>query len=120
MTLEHLVLAQLAEAGDISAMVELAKLYANSDGVTEDEQQAYRWYLRAAEAGNAEAQYSVGINLFTGRGAEANTSESVRWLKEASRNGFVRAASDLDIVQAQFATTPEGLRVLAESGDVSA
>jgi TPR repeat protein len=44
-----------AEAGDASAMTNLARMYETGSGVSQDKTQALFWYRAAAEAGDASA-----------------------------------------------------------------
>ncbi|MBE40311.1 MAG: hypothetical protein CL480_03085, partial [Acidobacteria bacterium] len=44
-----------AGQGDLTAQVALGDLYAEGDGVPQDETEALRWYRRAAEQGDAAA-----------------------------------------------------------------
>jgi len=49
-----------AGQGDLTAQVALGDIYAEGDGVSQDEAEAVRWYRLAAEQGNAEAQLALG------------------------------------------------------------
>ena len=46
--------------------------YYQGDGVPQDYKEAVRWWLMAAEEGDARAQYSLGICYKNGRGVEKN------------------------------------------------
>ncbi len=48
-----------AEAGDAAAQVNLGLMYANGDGVPQDDVEAVRWYRLAADQGNAAAQFNL-------------------------------------------------------------
>ncbi len=50
---------------------------------------------RAAEQGDALAQYRLAVRYREGNGVTKNDSESVRWLKEAARQGNSDAQFDL-------------------------
>lgn len=52
-----------AQAGDVSAELGLAKAYEFGKGVKADRFEAADWYLKAAQAGNAEAQNITGVML---------------------------------------------------------
>ena len=49
-----------ADAGEASAQFELGWMYANGQGVPQDDAEAITWYRRAAEQGNAVAQFNLG------------------------------------------------------------
>jgi len=52
-------LTQKAEAGDAEAQVCLGFAYHYGGGVSQDFQQAVKWYRKAAEQGNAAAQSAL-------------------------------------------------------------
>ena len=59
-------------------------------------EQAAQWYKRAAEAGNAEAQYHYGMLLKSGRTEEPNGPElGVQWLQKAADQGHAQAKAEL-------------------------
>ena len=110
-------LIQTAENGDVSAMIELAKLYekksSNKRGykvgdvisteeffknlhaeekIPEEEREenkknAYKYYRMAAEAGNAEACTEVGHRLYDGIGVEKNEEEADEWYRRGAEGG---------------------------------
>ena len=51
----------LAEQGDPKAQFNLGFLYRIGQGVNQDYQKAYHWYLLSAEQGYAEAQFKIGL-----------------------------------------------------------
>ena len=48
-------------------------------------------YRKAAERGNAEAQYMLGLCYGTGKGVEVDQAEAKKWYRKASEQGFVPA-----------------------------
>ena len=50
---------QVAEQGNAKAQFYLGVMYANGQGVRQNEKQAEHWYRKAAEQGDASAQYIV-------------------------------------------------------------
>ena len=60
--------------------------------VQEDSEQAFQWFLRAAEAGNLQSCYNVGLMYHTGEGIKKNKKEAKRWLTLAADNGHPAAA----------------------------
>ena len=48
-------LTELAEQGDALAQNNLGVAYANGEGVAEDDEEAVKWYRKAAEQGQADA-----------------------------------------------------------------
>ena len=53
---------QAAEQGFAAAQYNLGLMYANGQGVHQDDAQAVRWYRKAAEQGYAKAQYNLGLS----------------------------------------------------------
>lgn len=107
-------LIQEAQQGNVAAMMELAKYYAEKSGGSDDEvgdvmsiedfnkmmqdmedndndedakALAYKYYRMAAEAGNARAMAEVGHRLYDGIGVEKNVEESDVWYKRAAEAG---------------------------------
>lgn len=66
-----------AAGGSTASMTYLGDMY-------ENRQEAFRWYLRAAEKGDAYAQSRLGDNYLTGHGVERNIPESLRWYTAAA------------------------------------
>ena len=52
---------QAADLGDANAMQELGESYSNGEGVSKDDLEALRWFLRAAGGGNTSAMLSLGV-----------------------------------------------------------
>jgi TPR repeat protein len=46
-----------AKQGDVTAQIALADIYEEGRGVPQDLAQAVKWYRKAAEQGNPQAQY---------------------------------------------------------------
>jgi len=73
---------------------------ANSQGITPDfvpnisaadppkAEQAIRWFYPSASAGNARAQYNLGLCLQNGKGIKRNQKESVRYLCHVAHPQF--------------------------------
>jgi TPR repeat protein len=54
-----------AVSGDVNAELELAKAYDLGKGVKQDRFEAADWYMKAAQAGNPEAQNAVAVKFRT-------------------------------------------------------
>ena len=83
-----------AGQGDLTAQVALGDIYAEGDGVPQDDAEAMRWYRLVAEQGNAEAQLALGGMYFSGRGVE-DAAEGVRWWRLAAEQGHLPAQTGL-------------------------
>jgi TPR repeat protein len=82
---------QKAQAGDRDAQFRLGSAYDSGTGVPRDGAEAMQWYLRAAEAGHAEAQNSVGSGLQ----AEKRYEEARNWYERAAAQGHALATNNL-------------------------
>ena len=61
-------LVKLAEEGNAEAQMNLAKCYANGEGVEKNNDEANKWILKAAEQGNTDAMVEMGTAYFNGWG----------------------------------------------------
>ena len=52
-----------------------------------DARKAVRWYRRAAEAGDSDAQHNLGYCYENGAGADVDACEAVRWYRRAAEGG---------------------------------
>ena len=88
-------------AGLLPASV-LAALLAMSGGIlTADAQEhgdgasAAHGYRLAAEQGDAEAQFNLGVRYFHGRGVPEDIQEAIRWVRLAAEQGHAEARISL-------------------------
>lgn len=84
---ETLNISEQAQKGDISAQVLLAKRHYESQSFRE----AFYWYKKAAEQGDAEAQYQVAHMYEFGKGIKQDFSKAVRWGLKAARQKHKKA-----------------------------
>ena len=67
-----------AEQGDAEAQDNLAFMYKNGQGVTQDYAQAVKWYRKAAEQGYAGAQINLGVMYDNGQGVNRRNHPPAR------------------------------------------
>jgi TPR repeat protein len=72
------------EAGESIAQNNLGSMYANGDGVPENDAEAVRWYRMAAEQGLATAQNNLGVMYNNGEGVAQNFARAYLWLNLAA------------------------------------
>jgi TPR repeat protein/tRNA A-37 threonylcarbamoyl transferase component Bud32 len=76
---------QAADLGDANAMQELGESYANGEGVSKDDLEALRWFLRAAGGGNTAAMLTLGgLYLFGSDAVPQSDDDAVRWFQKAA------------------------------------
>jgi uncharacterized protein len=86
-------LKALAEKGNAAAQVKLADLYRTGKDVTQNLQDAAKWYRKAADQGVAEAQFRLGELYVEGKGVAMDAKEAAVWLNKAAAQGL-QAAKD--------------------------
>lgn len=86
-------LVERAEGGDSIAQLSLAEAYRFGRGTPQNQEQAIKWYIKAAEQGNVEAQASLGT-LFEYSGQD---KEAVRWYRLAAEQGHSDAQLGLGL-----------------------
>ncbi|MFP5350416.1 MAG: tetratricopeptide repeat protein [Gammaproteobacteria bacterium] len=86
----------LAENGDAEAQYYLGYLYEKGRGVAKDPALMRKWYQRAADGGNAKAQYKVAVGYAFGlAGLPRSDEDAARWLRQSAENGYKRAQKTL-------------------------
>jgi hypothetical protein len=77
-----------ANAGSVAAESVLGSLYqAGSSAVTKDSAEAFKWFKKAAEQGDAEAQFGLGVMYANGNGTPQNYAMAVRWFLKSAAQG---------------------------------
>lgn len=88
------VLKSKAEAGDATAMGRLAFSYRDGTrGLKRDAAEAYKWFKKAADLGDAPAATSCAIAYLNGSGVERNHSRGLSMLTFAAMLGSEHACS---------------------------
>ncbi len=93
---EAVEIASLAQSGNEGAQLLLGLIYLHGDaGYPRDEQQAAHWLSRAAEAGNAYAQMTVGDLYAAGTGVPRDLRQAALWRNRAAEQGNAAAQAKL-------------------------
>lgn len=88
-----------AEKGDVLAQCNLGAFYATDETFgLKDEVEAVKWYMKAAEAGYADAQYNLGLMIVIGEGTPKDLKKGIGWMEQAVANGSELAAHVLSII----------------------
>ena len=64
-------------------------------GWPQDFKQAFVWFRKAAEQGNADAQAYLGMMYAYGQGVAQDDAEAVRWYRLAAAQGYALAQDEL-------------------------
>ncbi|MFI3206654.1 MAG: tetratricopeptide repeat protein, partial [Clostridia bacterium] len=75
--------------------------YNNSRGVAKNLDEAFKWFKKSAEQGNAEAQYNVGVFYHNGYSVSQNYNTAIEWYRKAISGGYTDAQNNLDICLAE-------------------
>ena len=79
---------RFAEQGNVDAERDLAFMYVSgSRGAPQDYAEAYKWFRKAAEQGDAISQHIVGIRYFNGDGVPRDYTEATKWFKKSADQG---------------------------------
>ena len=62
-------------------------MYYHGLGVKKDYKEAARWVRKAADQGDAQAQYNLGTICETGRGVKQELEEALAWYIKAAKQG---------------------------------
>ena len=82
-----------AKANDAEAQFELGERYYigkmgagryGGNPVEQDFQEAFKWYLKAAELNHPRAQYEVAMEYTVGNVVEEDNKEEVKWYRKAA------------------------------------
>ena len=96
---DYIKLNNLAKRGDTLAQSSLGDYYYKGIGVDKDYDQAAYWYRKAAEQGNKEAQFGLGICCYISH----DYRQAVDWFRQAAKQGEANAQYHLGFCY-QFGT----------------
>lgn len=88
------LLQRAANLGHCGAQTSLGYLYAMGTGVPKDEEQALRWFQRAAVEHYAPAEYDLGLMLMQ-PGIHHDEKAGADWLGKAAQRGLAPAQANL-------------------------
>jgi len=89
---------EAAEQGDASSQFTLGLMYANGEGVSQNDVEAVAWFRRAAEQGYEVAQRTCGQMYFQGRGAPQDDAEAAAWFRKAAEQGDPMSQFNLGVM----------------------
>ena len=76
-----------AQRGDAQASVNLALLYRDGKGVSQNMAESLKWSLAGAQAGNPEGQFDVGEALLEGKFLPRDVPAALAWLHQSAHQG---------------------------------
>ena len=85
------VLAEEEQTQDSILQLHLADCYDEGIGCDEDMKQAFYWYKKSAEQGNADAQYELADCYDNGTGCAEDKYQAFYWYKKSAEQGHADA-----------------------------
>lgn len=86
-----------AQLGHPLSMYRLAECYRYGRGTAINMREAFEWNLKAAKAGDADAQEQAGLDYDFGEGVSINRAEAAFWYERAAKQGRSLAQYNLGI-----------------------
>ena len=86
-----------ANQGHLRANCSIGHVYEIGSGVTQDYNEAARWFRKAADQGNVEAQCKLGALLCDGKGVTQDYNEAAQWYRKAADQGDAGAQFSLEV-----------------------
>jgi TPR repeat protein len=72
---------------DAERWCDLGHAYECGRGVPKDEEQAVFWYRKAADQGDADAQFMLAVMYMDGRGVTHDPEEVIFWFSKSADQG---------------------------------
>lgn len=79
--------SKLAKEGMKEAQFNLALMYYNGEGVSQDITQAVNWWNKSASQGHPPAQFNLGKLYERGEGVKQDYQEAALWFRKAAEAG---------------------------------
>jgi len=95
-------LRQLPDQGDAGVQFSLGIMYEQGQGVTQDYEEAVRWYRKAADQGNGEAQYAIGLMYAIGQGVARDYIQAHVWFNLAAERDLKPGRKRRDLLAKQM------------------
>ncbi|MDE2732348.1 MAG: DUF805 domain-containing protein, partial [Bacteroidota bacterium] len=96
-----------AKRGHADAQYRFGRMYEKGRGVSQDNQEAVKWYQRSADQGNASAQCRLGLMYAKGRGVSRDDQEAMKWFRLSADQGDADAQCSLGLWYAQGREVPQ-------------
>lgn len=93
-------LRMAAANGNPSAEFAVAARFADGTGVSQNLDEAMRWYQRSASRGFAQSQYRVATFYERGLGVKSDIARAKIWYQRAAESGNIKAMHNLAVLSA--------------------
>jgi TPR repeat protein len=81
-------------------------MYLAGRGVEGNAEEAAKWYRRAADQGNAQAQYNLGNLYLDGRGVVQDYKQALQWWRLAAAQGYSDAQYNIGVAYENGLSVP--------------
>lgn len=78
-----------------TGMVNIGLIYEHGNGVPLDYTEAMSWYRKAAQLGDAQAQFNIALLYQEGKGVKQDQSEAIAWYRKAAEQDYAAAQNNL-------------------------
>ena len=95
--------ARAADAGDPTAMHNLALYYFRGEGGPQDTPAAATWFKKAAQRGVVDSQYNLGLLYQSGSGVPRDLVQAYKWFMIAANSGDGEARASAMELEAKLA-----------------
>ncbi|MEW6560686.1 MAG: tetratricopeptide repeat protein, partial [Pseudomonadota bacterium] len=97
-----------AKLGNAHAQDVLGNCYEGGwGGLSQDLAQAASWFRKAADQGDADAQYNLGVMYANGQGVPQDYAQAASWFRKAADQGYAAAQNNLGIMYANGQGVPQ-------------
>ena len=76
-------------------------------GAPQDYTEALQWFRSAADQGNADAQYNLGVMYDEGQGVPQDDTEALQWYRRAADQGNADARFNLGVMYFEGQRVPQ-------------
>ena len=78
-----------AEQGAASAQTQSGTIYATGGrSVPQNWTTAVKWWRKAAEAGEKDAEWNMGLCYYYGRGVDRDVAQAMAWFRKSAAQGI--------------------------------
>lgn len=79
---------ELAAKGNTTALINLANMFQQGQGVTEDQRRGLEYVAKAAELGDARAQFEIGMAYEKGAVLGRDIDKAAEWLRKSAEQDY--------------------------------
>ncbi len=91
------VLDKAAKEGSGEAMLKIGIMYSEGDGVSQDHEEALRWFRKAGDKEHAPALSYIGQAYDLGQGVVQDHAEAFKWYRKAAATGDAVGQHNLSV-----------------------